>query len=73
MLGEESPRAVFNFKSVAFKKSGLDEAALSDDDLARLLVEEPRYFKRPMVVIDGQLMAGTNAKKLGQALEFEVA
>jgi arsenate reductase-like glutaredoxin family protein len=73
LLGGASPRTIFNFNSVAFKKSDMDEAALADDDLARLLVENPRYFKRPLVVIDGQLTAGTNAKKLGQELGFEVA
>jgi arsenate reductase-like glutaredoxin family protein len=72
LLGEESPRAVFNFKSTTFKKSGLNEAILTDEDLARLLVGEPRFFKRPLVVIDGQLQAGTNAKKLAAALGFEI-
>ena len=47
--------------------------AIRPDDLARLLIENPRYLKRPLVVIDGQLTAGTNAKKLGQELGFEVA
>ncbi len=61
---------MFNFKSVAFKKSGLDPDALSDDQLFGLLVEEPRYFRRPLVVIDGRLMAGTNATKLGAELGF---
>lgn len=71
LLGEESPRAVFNFKSTTFKKSGLDEASLSDEDLTGMLVSEPRFFKRPLVVIDGRLLAGTNAKKLGAVLGFE--
>ena len=61
---------MFNFKSVAFKKSGLDPDALSDDRLLGLLVEEPRYFRRPLAVIDGRLMAGTNAAKLGAELGF---
>ena len=61
---------MFNFKSVAFKKSGMDPERLTDDRLFELLVEEPRYFRRPLVVIDGQLMAGTNAKKLGAELGF---
>jgi arsenate reductase-like glutaredoxin family protein len=72
LLGEESPRAVFNFKSTTFKKSGLDQARLSDEDLAGLLVGEPRFFKRPLAVIDGRLQAGTNAKKLGIELGFEI-
>ena len=70
LLGGESPRTLFNFKSVAFKKSGLDPDALADERLFELLLEEPRYFRRPLVVIDGQLMAGTNAKKLGAELGF---
>ena len=35
-----------------------------------LLVEEPRYWKRPAVVVDGRLMAGANAKQLGAVLGF---
>ena len=42
----------------------MEEATLSDDDLLRLLAEEPRYFKRPMVVANGKLLAGVNAKQL---------
>ena len=72
LLAGESPRTIFNFRSVAFKKSGMDEASLTDADLARLLVENPRYFKRPLVAFDGKLTAGANAKKLGQDLGFEV-
>jgi len=73
LLAGASARTIFNFKSVAFKKSGMDESSLSDDELSGLLVENPRYFKRPLVAIDGQLTAGTNAKKLGLELGFEVA
>ena len=61
---------MFNFKSVAFKKSGMDPDQLTDQRLFDLLVEEPRYFRRPLVVIDGRLMAGTNAKQLGAELGF---
>ncbi len=38
--------------------------------MLELLAEEPRYWRRPVAVIDGKLMAGTNAKKLGSALGF---
>jgi arsenate reductase-like glutaredoxin family protein len=73
LLRGQSPKAVFNFGSVTFKKSGIDPAGLSDEDLMRMLVQEPRYFRRPIAVIDGKLIVGTNAKKLGQELGFEVA
>lgn len=35
-----------------------------------LLAEEPRYWKRPVAVVDGQLIAGANAKTLAAALGF---
>ncbi len=35
-----------------------------------LLVEEPRYWKRPTAVVDGKLVAGANAKQLGAVLGF---
>ncbi len=63
---------MFNFNSATFKKSGLDEAVLCDEELAALLVSEPRFFKRPLVVIDGRLQAGVNAKVLGAELGFEL-
>ena len=50
----------------------MDEASLSDADLMGLLAAEPRYFRRPLVIVDGRILAGTNAKKLGEELGFEV-
>ncbi len=35
-----------------------------------LLAEEPRYWKRPVAVVDGRLIAGANAKTLAAALGF---
>lgn len=38
--------------------------------MLELLVEEPRYWKRPAAVVNGRLLAGANAKQLGAALGF---
>jgi arsenate reductase/regulatory protein spx len=46
------------------KKLGLDLDALSDDELLKLMVEEPRLIRRPIVVIDGQLIPGASEKSL---------
>ena len=35
-----------------------------------LLVDEPRYWKRPVAVIDGRIIAGANAKTLAAELGF---
>lgn len=37
--------------------------------MLELLVEEPRYWRRPVAVIDGKLIAGANAKTLAAELD----
>ena len=68
LLDGASPRTVLNPKSVAFKKTGLNADDLSDEQVLDLLLEEPRYFKRPLVVADGRLLVGLNAQRLAEAL-----
>lgn len=70
MLAGEPASTIFSFKSATFKKSGLDEASLTNELLLELLAGEPRYFRRPLVVLNGRLLAGANAKKLGAELGF---
>jgi arsenate reductase-like glutaredoxin family protein len=72
LLGDESPRTIFNFKSTTFKKTGIDETSLSDADLMSMLSEEPRFFRRPIAVVDGRIFAGINAKQLSEELGFDI-
>ena len=59
LLGDDSPRDIFSWRSPSVKKLGLDKDALSDDDLVRLMVEEPRLVRRPLLEIGGRLVVGT--------------
>ena len=59
---------MFNPKSQALKKAGIDPASLNEEQMLGLLVEEPRYWRRPVAVIDGKLIAGANAKTLAAEL-----
>ena len=68
LLAGQSPRVLFNFKSQTFRASGMDAEALSDDDLLELLAREPGYFKRPVAVVEGRLIAGAVEKVLAEAL-----
>lgn len=46
----------------------MDADALSDADLLDLLAREPRYFKRPIAVVNGCLIPGAVEKILAEAL-----
>lgn len=59
---------MFNPRSQALKKAGIDAASLNEGQMLNLLVEEPRYWRRPVAVIDGKLIAGANAKTLAAEL-----
>ena len=38
--------------------------------MLEMLAEEPRYWRRPVAVIDGKLLPGANAKQLAAALDL---
>ena len=69
-MGGEPPSVLFNLRSATFRKSGIDPESLTEEWMLDLLVEEPRYWKRPVAVADGRLIAGANAKQLGLVLGF---
>jgi arsenate reductase-like glutaredoxin family protein len=68
LLGGTPARDAFAARSPTVKKLGLDLDTLSDDELLRLMVEEPRLIRRPIVVIEGQLIPGATEKSLAGLL-----
>lgn len=68
LLRGQSPRDVFSFKSPTFKARGLDPDTLTDDQLVGLLVDEPRFFRRPVAVVNGRLIAGASARVLADII-----
>ena len=69
LLGAAPPSTLFNFKSATFKKSGIISDELTEERMLSMLVEEPRYWKRPVAIIDGTLVIGANAKRLESLLQ----
>jgi arsenate reductase-like glutaredoxin family protein len=58
------------------KKLGLgsQQGKLAEDELLKLMVDEPNLIKRPLIIANGQLVAGFDkvAKpKLGEILDTE--
>ena len=68
LLKGDPPSEIFSWRSPSVKKLGLDRDALSDDDLVRLMVEEPRLVRRPLLEVDGRLVVATakNATELAR-------
>ena len=59
---------LFSWNSPSFKKLGRPADSLSDDELVQLMLQEPRLIRRPLVVINGQLVIGGSQKALEAAL-----
>ncbi len=68
LLNGEPASTLFNPRSAALRKTDIDIESLTEDQMLALLVEEPRYWKRPVAVIDGRLIVGANAKRLAAEL-----
>ncbi len=68
LLGGQSPRDLFSFRSPTFKATGLEADALSDDQLIDLMAQEPRYLRRPVAVIEGRLIPSASEKTLAAEL-----
>lgn len=64
-----TPREVVATKSPAYKKLGLDQRAVSDDELLALMIQEPRLIRRPLVVVDGKPVIGFNREELTRVLK----
>lgn len=60
---------VVSTKSPSYKKLGLDQRAVSEDELIALMVQEPRLIRRPLIVIDGQAIIGFDKSKLTEVLK----
>ena len=67
LAGDRPLSEIFSWKSPSFKALGLNPADLTEDDLVRLMMGEPRLIRRPLVRIGGHLLVGGNLKDLEQA------
>ena len=68
ILEGSAPSQAFSWRSPSFKRLGLDQGTLTPDDLFRLMVDEPRLIRRPMVRVDDQLIIGGNWIHIEEAL-----
>ena len=59
---------MFNFRSPSFKKTRRGSKPLSDDELIKLMLQEPRLVRRPVVRIGEDVYFGADSKLLADLL-----
>ena len=67
LLGHRPPADFFSWNSPSFKKLGLNRDELRGDQLIRLMAEEPRLVRRPLVQVAANLIVGTDKAAMEQA------
>lgn len=67
LLGNTSPADVFSWRSPSARKLGLDRDTVTNDELIRLMLEEPRLIRRPLIQVEGRLVVGTDKKAMAEA------
>ena len=68
LIEGRSPSDVFSWKSPSFRKLGAERASLSDDQLISLMLDEPRLIRRPLVLVNGELVIGGDTGAISRAL-----
>ena len=66
LIGDRSAAEYFSFKSPSFRKMGLDKNQLSDDQLLKVMLEEPRLIRRPLILAGDDLVVGTDKKAMAE-------
>ena len=56
--------ALFSKRAMKYRKMGLHEQELSEDDLLRLMAEEYTFITRPVIVRGGTATAGFSRKRI---------
>lgn len=57
-LGFSSARQLMRHKEEEYRAAGLDDPALSEDQLLAAMIAQPKLIERPIVVANGQARIG---------------
>ena len=66
LLGDTDPAEVFSWRSPSARKLGLDRDTVTADELIRLMLDEPRLIRRPLIQVNGRLIVGTDKKAMAE-------
>ena len=69
LIGERDPADFFSWSSPSFRKTGLKRDELSSDQLIEMMVEEPRFVRRPLVRLADELIIGTDKEAMSRVFD----
>lgn len=59
---------IFARRSPSLKKMGLADKELSDDEMVRLMLQEPKLVRRPLLKVGSKLMVGGGTAAVTEAI-----
>ena len=67
LLGDTPPADIFSWRSPSARTLKLDREKESPDELIRLMVEQPRLVRRPLIHTGDRLFVGTDKAAMAEA------
>ena len=67
LLGDTPPSDIFSWRSPSARTLKLDREEVSSDELIRLMVEQPRLIRRPLIRTGERLFLGTDKEAMAEA------
>lgn len=64
---EGSYEALFSKRAQLYRKRGLHEQSLTEDDYKKLLLEHYTFLKRPVMICEDQIFVGNSKKVVAAA------
>ena len=69
LIGSYPVSEVFSNRSPSFKKLNIELDSLTEDDMVKLMLEEPRLIKRPLIRYGDQLIIGNKKTEIDELIK----
>ena len=66
---EGSYEALFSKRAQLYRKRGLNEQTLSEDDYKNLILEHYTFLKRPVMIVEDAIYVGNSKKVVAATVE----
>ena len=70
MIGDYAIADVFSSRSPSFKKLNVELNSLTENDMVKMMLEEPRLIKRPLIRFGEKLIIGNKKSEIDELTNF---